>query len=347
MSPVVALADQELTTGEREALHEAILKSFAVAELEMLLDLKWGVRLSDHVYLGNPGNMVVYNLITWAEALGRGRELISLLYAERPRRDDLRALAGASVEPSLAASKEVADRPTLPRQTGMVDFGQFTRTIGMAASSVCRIDTREHFHSGFLVGRRHVLTNFHVVKAAVEAGVDGGEVRCRFDYDLDDEAAAAEDVVIKGAPGTDWIGPHSPPSQSDYNGTGVPQPGELDFALLRLAAPVEPGRKHFLLSVEPPVVTAFDPIIIAQHAWGQPLKVSVGVVVELPAAGMRYRYNAMTAPGASGSPVFALDGGLVGIHHASYRRIGGYGQAVPVWRIARFLVEAGVKLDEL
>lgn len=41
------------------------------------------------------------------------------------------------------------------------------------------------------------------------------------------------------------------------------------------------------------------------------------------------------------------DGDLIGVHHANFRATGGFGQAVPTWRIARAIVESGCAFDAL
>ena len=76
--------------------------------------------------------------------------------------------------------------------------------------------------------------------------------------------------------------------------------------------------------------------------------IAMGIVVEFPATGLRYRYNTTTGPGASGAPVFSADVDLIGLHHAADPdRAPEYNQAVPTWRVARALVDAGQVLDAL
>jgi len=60
-----------------------------------------------------------------------------------------------------------------------------------------------------------------------------------------------------------------------------------------------------------------DPLMIAQHPDGKPLKLAVDTesVIGVNASRTRVRYATNTEPGSSGSPVFDLDWNLVALHH--------------------------------
>ena len=355
-------AEGPLEPGDLERLHQAILAGYPDADdLEILLSHKWGVRLSDQVYLEQPNRKIANDLVKWAEAEGRTRELLGLLWSGRPGNPYLRPLAEqllGDLEPVAArygarASAEAPAAPAITRsnlektvteRSRLSDFGAFLARLGAISASVCRVETPLSKGTGFLVGRRHVLTNFHVVRDAAAMGAEGAQIACRFDYDKD--AGDQGGVALPAA--DEWLAAQSPFSQSDLGGTGSPAPGELDFALIRLAEPVDAARPHLALRPDPPIVAPLDIAIIVQHPGGDPLMIAMGIVVEFPATGLRYRYNTTTGPGASGSPVFSADVDLIGLHHAADPdRTPEYNQAVPTWRIARALADAGHKLDEL
>jgi hypothetical protein len=358
--------EEPLGPEDVEPFHKAILEAYPdVDDLEILLSHKWGVRLSDQVYLEQPGRKVANELIKWAQSEGRTRELLGLLWSGRPGNPRLRPLAErllgslepvaarygarplAEAAPVIAVTRASLEK-TVTERSRLVDFGAFVAKLAGASAPVCRVETPLSAGTGFLVGRRSVLTNFHVVKEALGTGMAGEQVLCRFDYRIGDDGRAAEGVALAAAPGPDWIVAHSPYSDSDLTGSGSPAPGELDFALIRLAARVDDARPHMRLSRDPPIVAPLDIAMIVQHPGGNPLMIAMGVVVEFPATGLRYRYNTTTGPGASGSPVFSADVELIGLHHAADPASAPrYNQAVPIWRVARAVEAAGHAPDAL
>ena len=358
--------EEPLPPEEVEPFHNAILQAYPdVDDLEILLSHKWGVRLSDQVYLEQPGRKVANDLIKWAQSEGRTRELLGLLWSGRPGNPYLRPLAEkllGDLDPVAAryGSKSLADsapvlavnraslEKTVTERSRLVDFAAFVARLERASGPVCRVETPISKGTGFLVGRHSVLTNFHVVKDAVAAGLEGDKIFCRFDYRQSGDGLAAEGLALAAAPGADWLAAQSPYSDSDLSGTGSPAPNELDFALIRLAAPADAGRPHLELKRDPPIVAPLDIAMIVQHPGGNPLMIAMGVVVEFPATGLRYRYNTTTGPGASGAPVFSADVELIGLHHAADPASAPrYNQAVPIWRVARAIESAGQPLDAL
>jgi hypothetical protein len=171
-------------------------------------------------------------------------------------------------------------------------------------------------------------------------------VVCRFDFR---SAAAGKSYKLGG----DGVLAKSPYSQSDLTGNGDPGPDELDYAILRLAEQVGPGRDSktrgwFKPALDRPVVALRDFVVIPQHAEGRALAIAWGSVVGFPAGGNRVRYDTTTLAGSSGSPCFTADLDMVGVHHAAEAKHNPtYNQAVPLWLIAQDLETKGVKLADI
>ena len=361
-------AEVPLDPEDVEPVHAAILSGYSRPnDIERRISHKWGIRLRDKVYLERANDQVVQDLIEWADEQGRARELVGLLWSGKPGNPKLRAVAEHLIGdlepvaqryssewrpedvPVLAVTRAVLEK-TVNERSRLVDFGAFLERLGQVGRSVCRVDAAGASGTGFLVGRRSVLTNFHVVENAANMGATGERILCRFDYRVDgaDAGASGGETVLAGDAEQAWLGPHSPYSQSDLTGTGSPAPNELDFALIRLAEPVEASRPHLALDRDPSAVVPLDVAVIVQHPGGDPLQIALGTVVEFPATGLRYRYNTTTESGASGAPVFSSEVVLIGLHHAADPAgAPRYNQAVPIWRVARAIEAENLALDAL
>jgi hypothetical protein len=217
---------------------------------------------------------------------------------------------------------------------GMLDPAEWRGRLGEIETQVCRIEIPVTGGSvrgtGFLVGPDTVMTNQHVVERLMAGTADVSRVRLRFDF-----KRLADGVTVN--PGTEvsldadeWLVASAPPSEVDNltdPGDRVPDPGELDFALLRLAVPAgeqpigenasddAPQRGWIALGNSgDPVVGA--PVFIMQHPAGEPVKLAIDSVLALNDNETRVRYMANTDKGSSGSPCFDINLKLIALHHS-------------------------------
>jgi hypothetical protein len=358
VAEVPAATHRPLTPSEFEEVVNAILEGYpARFDLVQRLWFKWGIRAERVVRSDVPDGQFVDQLVQWANAEGRGLDLLGLLWANRPGNSFLTAIGArllGSVEPFLARyDSPPALEPTpappvtrdnlerlITRQSRLNDYVQFSSGLEQIGRAVCRIEVLlpEGLAkgTGFLIDEQTVLTNFHVIDGAQE--LDGRQVTCRFDF-----WSGEEGVPVSAMPGRAWLLSSSPASPTDRTGIGQPAENELDYAVIRLAEPVAANRLPLALPKEPSIVAPMDIAIIVQHPQGDPLKIAMGVIVELPSKGMRYRYNTTTDLGASGSPVFSASLDLIGLHHAADPDLQPrYNQAVPLWRVTAALAQAEV-----
>lgn len=219
---------------------------------------------------------------------------------------------------------------------GFADVAVFRAALAVAEVRVARVEyDGEPRGTGFLVGERHLLTNWHVVRRLATlgpAGPDAGGAIARFDFKLsaDGSPASAGRAV---AFDVDWLAHKSEVgAPADELGAEGPPAGPLDYAVVRLAEPAgaqaigpDPGaagadrRGWYALSAAPRAFDPDEPILIVGHPLRRPLQISFaspgGAVSTAHANRVRYQTN--TEAGSSGSPVFDRAWNPVALHHAS------------------------------
>jgi hypothetical protein len=359
-----------VSLADKESIAKAILGAYPNKDLLYLrLANKWGVRIEDDITnLGHPGKVIIQRLVDHAQAEGRLLDLLGLAWSDRPGNPALKALADMWIGDQAGVLAKYAEAPVVSLAGGgggggalaaqparlslqrevatrsrLVRLPRFIEEMERLSEALCRVCIPEVNGTGFLIGHRHVLTNYHVVDPAIKASRRGEDISFEFDYD-----GQTTPVVRRARPGPNWLIARSPHSQSDLDGFGEPSPGELDFALVSLEAEVEPDRLALALPCAPPIVAMNDFVVIGQHPKGQAAQVAFGQVVEIPGAGFRYRYDVTTFSGSSGSPVLDMDLSLVALHHAANPDAQPrYNQGVPITRIKQALTEAGIDLDAL
>lgn len=356
--------EAEVTEEDGTAIVDGILSAYPPHQRNFFylrLRQKWGLVVADEVIAtdgSTPGKIVVSTIYDFARANGRALDLLAVVWTDRPHNPKLAALAARLLEyPNEIVAKYADSGPTdvrsvshpsleklVENRSRLVSMPAFIESMARLSGALCRIRIPEVSGTGFLIGRKTVLTNFHVVRNAISARRSGDQISCEFDY----HDSRSEGVIYNGKSDFDWLGSSSPYSESDLSGSGDPAENELDFAVIHLSEEVEIEREAIVMPQTPPIVSQRDYVIIGQHPGGQEAQLAFGEVVEFPRSGMRYRYNATTRGGSSGSPVFTFDLGLIGLHHAADPASNPkYNQAVPIWKVLKSLKDAGLDLAEL
>jgi hypothetical protein len=160
---------------------------------------------------------------------------------------------------------------------------------------------------------------------------------------------------------TDWkidFSPNSPAEETNMPDKPPPIADQLDYALVKLSRAIgnesaaskgstgAPKRSWVTIPAGVHRFVPKDPLMIAQHPDGKPLKLAVDTesVIEVNASQNRVRYATNTEAGSSGSPVFDLDWNLVALHHfgdPAYNRPPAYNQGVPIDKIRDRIVKSG------
>jgi hypothetical protein len=187
--------------------------------------------------------------------------------------------------------------------TPLLDVGSLAEGIRRSAA-VCRVEAGADIAlgTGFLVGPDTALTAQHVVAAA-----NGQPLRLR----LRCTTSSAGTLVALDA--------ERPVAASS-------PVGELDFALLRLAASatLPEGTVPLRLDDAPPPQVG-DPIAILQHPDGAPMRLAVSAnsVTRLDLRRHAIRYHTVTAYGSSGGPCFDEAWRAVAVHQAEHATVFG------------------------
>jgi hypothetical protein len=375
-------ASLTFTGAHHKRLAEALEKGFPTyQDLEMMVRYRLGLNLESVVARVNKLSYVTFELVRTQVAAGL---LLRLIAAARASQPDNPQLALVAEQFGLAMVTPRADLEKIVKRTGVsFDVAVWRERLARRETCVCRIAVPTNagtaHGSGFLVGPDLVLTNHHVIAPVLAhreggrapAGVtDPSKVTVRFDYKaLDDGTTIHPGLEVALA--ADWLVDASPHSRFDLQGLpkeGVPDPDELDHALIRLAAPVgempvmlgeaEPGAKDrgwIELPGKPWPFADQKSLFIIQHPRGAPMKLALDLdaSMEVNANGTRVLYRTRTEAGSSGSPCFNQFWDVVALHHAGDPSYEGFynptfNEGIPISRIVERLkardVTAGLSI---
>lgn len=318
-----------LTGQQIGMLRDAILDAFDVTSFDEMLLVELDKRRE---VISNRGDLRadVVRVIQVANMRGWVLKLIRAARITNPDNEKLYRTAEALAVTSTrdVSLDSINFEKIVRRGVPFLNPAQFRRHLGRLELQVCAIELDGlGYGSGVLVGPQHVLTNQHVIASANPTT----QIECRFDFAASDDGAIISDgtTIRVESPPID----ESPPSKDDPNlMAGDPTDDECDYALLKLAVDIGnvPAGSGNNTTAQPrgwvPLSTANvdpgDQIFVLQHPQDrntlklQPLRLTIGRVLELAGGGRRLRHDANTLPGSSGSPCFSASLSLVGLHHA-------------------------------
>lgn len=318
-----------------EPLSIVLGKLYRTADLEVAVLSATGDGLFEvWVPEGLPVRPMIFELLSRVSEAGIAERVLAELAARRPDSDELRtllvkALPEALEQPPrpefhLAPQRGGKTIPGLPddafapglqsnvrphlNRLGLADW---TALLADVQRRVCRIDADgQPRGTGFLVGPQAVLTAFHCVGDYAETP---DRLRCLFDHIDRRNGERLREVPValdsQGLAGWSAIPPLG-------HARAAMPPGQLDYALLRLAVPVgsmplESGqpRGWFALPRGASTLKAGDPLLIVQHAGGQPMTLAMDLqsIAWPNENGTRIWYRTDTLPGCSGAPCLTMD----------------------------------------
>jgi V8-like Glu-specific endopeptidase len=308
-----------------------------------------------------PGNLGYYEgllyLLQQAHAGGWLNTLVQKALLDKPASPKLitlkRSLALTPVEQAHALAWSLED--IVRREGSYTDLTPWVERLGALGARTCRIEypINTAVGSGWLVGPDLMLTNWHVIDKALPGGQRrSAEYACRFDYAVTAEGTQGGTEVRFAE---NWCVDASPPSPEEL-GTGNegPSADTLDYALVRLAAPVGKQKSSLgsergwvALKGDEALPAASNIVMVLQYPDGFPLKLALGNVTESDST-LRFFHTADTKGGSSGALVVNASLSPVGLHHAGdlqYHR-GRIGkpeknQAVPLGPIVQSLRAKG------
>lgn len=366
-------------TGEQIAeLSKVLSHALDEDDLQLFVHASTGDRLyTEYVSDKKPLRPTIVDLLNALEELGTRCRFLHYVYEQRPQRSDVRSAilkycpeaGGPDSGPSVgvSAQKRGVEQDEQPPSAGApglqrnvrphlqkVDVRVWLAHLSSLERRICRVERDGGaLGTGFLVGKNTVLTNWHVVESASEAGALS-KLSCRFDYSVTANGSRSPGSLINVVELVD-SSPYSAAEKSARPDHPLPTDQELDYALIRLASDegveVLEGvpRGWISLPAEVDDLAPGSPILILQHPDGAPMKLALDTdaVISTNENGTRLRYATNTEPGSSGSPCFTMDWDLVALHHLGDPawRAPTFNQGVPIQKVRKLIVQRGFGAD--
>ena len=244
------LDGRNLEGHEAARFSEALRDAFrSPLQLDMMMGQGMTKSLWNYVPWSTEYDVAVFNLIQNLQAEAKTAELLVAARLAKPDNVKLYQFAQTFGLTSLPKEPEFFERMVKPK-LGFLDIQVFLKNLAEVEGRVARVavetELGTQYGSGFLVGPDVFLTNYHVVQAAVEArgagdANAGQAVSLLFDYKvMANNMQVFPGTTYKLVDGAGWLIDHSPYSSIDGKPDPKPcdpDPSELDYALLRLAAP--------------------------------------------------------------------------------------------------------------
>ncbi|MDJ0734757.1 MAG: effector-associated domain EAD1-containing protein [Nostocaceae cyanobacterium] len=289
-----------------EDLQEIVFKLIGAAETE-----RWTPQLISAARDSNPGNP---DLLAFAQQFGLATRLLTSSPAL-----GLTPIKGSRVELEKIITKT----------NSFLEINAWREQLGKIESQVCRIEIASKqgkiFGTGFLLAPDVVMTNYHVMETVITGQLaEPSDVTVRFDYKSLADGTTINPGIKYRLASQDWLIDKSPNNQ----GNRLPQPDELDYALLRVdgspgyeaigskAEPQAPLRGWIKAPTEEYMFSPDTPLFIVQHPEAEPLKLAIDTeaIIGLNENGTSVSYRTNTLAGSSGSPCFNSNWELVALH---------------------------------
>ena len=356
----------KLSGAQYQRFWKALLDAYTYNRLERMLQFRLDKELA-HIVAPGTFEDVVFDLIRVAEMEAWTDQL---LLAARESNPGNAALLAFGQQLGLAPENTPPRRELekiIRTTNSFLDITQWRERLGEIEGRVCRVEIQNQpYGTGILLAPDAVMTNYHVVESVIEAeyGFQPSDVVLRFDYrQLKDGTTLSQGKEYRLlTTETDWLIDHSPYSPVDMElepKPGLPEPDQLDYALLRVDG--SPGDESVGEKPEPGAPprgwieipgTAYDfppdtPLFVVQHPKGAPLKLALdtNAVIGLNGNDTRVAYRTNTEPGSSGSPVFDQNWNLVALHHSGDPDsiMPSYNEGVPFSAIVALLQQRGLE----
>ncbi|WP_143694680.1 trypsin-like peptidase domain-containing protein [Variovorax sp. JS1663] len=310
---------KRLTPDQLEAARDALVDGYRNwAALKQLAAFALDINLEAKVGKG-PLDDVAFDLLELTEAKGWTEMLLRDAAARNPGNEmlgDIAAAHGLAPAPftgPAAAALDAGFQARVIQASGLESAGRWRQQMIRCERRVCQIRSGgEPIGTGFLVGPRLVMSNWHVFESAPGSGQLGEPKNYAACFDFraaEGQAPADPGIEVPADPVADYL--------------DTSHKLELDYALLQLAhdignEPMPDGTKRGWLALgtrqfELPK----ESCIVLQHPAGRTLEVAAGTVTGWLQGHEQaiYEHTAETDRGSSGSPCFASGWTLLGLHH--------------------------------
>ncbi|HEX2988953.1 MAG TPA: effector-associated domain EAD1-containing protein [Chloroflexota bacterium] len=322
-----------------ERLVSALVDAYpTVFRLRQMLRYRLDKNL-DTIALGDDLLEIAFKLVQAGEAEGWTSNLVLAARESNTGSPDLLALAEELGLASSSVSNNAIES-IIRASNSFLDVEVWRERLGQVETQVCRVElptNRGHIYgTGFLIAPDLVITNYHVMEAAIrctqkqraseKAEANPADVVLRFDFRRLGDGTVLDPGTEYRLPPSDWLLDYSPRSTVQDN----PPIDELDYAIVRVAG--SPGLDSVGKGAEPEADSRGwirlrpdhhhfrpgTPLLIMQHPNSAPLKLSIDTdaIVGVNTQRTLVTYRANTLPGSSGSPCFDINWNLVAVHHS-------------------------------
>lgn len=360
-----------------QMLTNAILSAYpSIFKLRQMVFYRLSKNL-DAIALGDSLSEIVFKLIQTAESEGWTHLLVSSASASNPGNSALAEFAQLNGFGISTPSKQDLER-IISSKNKFLDIGVWRARLSEIENQVCRVEVilnngQVVFGTGFLISSDFVITNYHVMKYAIDGDKLQSQnqpwsrpenILCRFDYKKSPGMPKVFNGTEYRLSNSNWLYDFSPISEwDDFTDPkpGLPGYDQLDYAIIKLSEPIgnqpimsdksEPNascRKWIDISSFVTNIVADSPLLIVQHPKAEALKLSVETkaIIGLNDNQTRIKYVVNTEPGSSGSPCFDIEWNLLALHHSgdpdfSSTHIPSYNQGIPFFKIVNLLKERG------
>lgn len=355
-----------------ESLTREVVGAVNDFELEVIVHLVTGDQLYEE-YVGRnmPTKRMVRELLLLLDKDGSLARFLAAIIKRKQERPELEGIFRAAVPAVIAMgptsaglglslqhagmpnqdATATAAAPGLQRYVRphlhMLEVREWLVGLQRIEKQICRIETGTNgLGTGFLVGASTVMTNWHVVRNAIEADT-WGKLGCRFDNLVLPDGSVQEGLRIPlGEEGVVTFSCASAAELTPKPDNPPPTADELDYALLHLAEPVGTERGWVDLPAATRDMPSGSSLIIAQHPLSAPMKLAIDTdaVIGPAHGGLRVRYHTNTETGSSGSPCFNMDWEMVALHHLGDPKTGPpiYNQGIPAELILADIARKGL-----
>jgi len=238
---------------------------------------------------------------------------------------------------------------------GFLDPLPWIKGMLLRQKQICRIEIDGiGVGTGFLVGPKCIITNYHVVRKIINSQGSFTRVICRFDYSelMTGEVFEGVQVRLSDESLLTFSG-YSEDDPISRNINSNKAQDELDYALFNINESDHDlsDRGWIDLCNKPPEMQLNDPVIIMQHPLNSIGNENDVLKIAFDTNGFmgtnsnetRCRYSTSTLKGSSGSPCFNINWDILALHHYGDPAFRGaeFNQGIPVHSIKQQIEERG------
>lgn len=293
----------ELSPAQIRNLTEALIAAFyKKTSLAQMVRFSLNENL-DVIAGGTDLGEIAFNLAQWAEAHEKIEELLIGAREQNAGNSKLKAISQELLATTLDVTLDQLES-IVQQSTNFIDIEPWLEQISQCSRAICRIEfpTGIARGSGFLLGSNIVISNYHVIASIIDNPSFKDNLVTRFDYKMDRTGKKPLGGIEQHLAGTsNGIITSSPVNKLDYVLFYI----DISESNYQIRSALKPQKYTFAHG---------EPLCIIQHPHGNPQKITLGSISQIPIPQSRIHYTTNTLKGSSGSPCVNSDGIVVALH---------------------------------